>query len=377
MSRHLSTRLYFSSIASLLFLLFLATFVTGCFRYTPSRRELISSGKTEVAGPETFAEYQKNLRKRLDELLAQRSALLEPSSQGNYQIGKGDLLRVDVFGFPDLSGECLVNEVGEISLPLVGEVHALGTPLHQFQTELTVRFRRFVKQPNLRISVVQYNSQRVSVVGEVVKPGSYPLKRSGYLLTELLSDVGGVREGGGSRIYLIPAMDDQARSRLSANEAPAVASSATSLNGTGVEIDLEQLVGTLDKPPLPLALKNGDTLIVPEAGQFRVDGEVEKPGSFPVTRRTSALGAIAAAGGFTYAANVNEVEVIRDIGAGKKASMTVDLEQVAFHGATDVSLHDGDVVIVPSSPGRFKARQMVEAFRTILRGGVSGSVRYQ
>ena len=94
-------------------------------------------------------------------------------------------------------------------------------------------------------------------------------------------------------------------------------------------------------------------------------------------RGTSTLSAIAAAGGFTYVANVNEVEVIRDIGQGKKASLTLDMEKIAFSGAQDEPLREGDVVIVPSAPGRFRARQVVETFRSIMRGGVSGSIKYQ
>jgi polysaccharide export outer membrane protein len=286
---------------------------------------------------------------------------------------------VYVFGFSEHSGEAAVNEAGAISLPLVGVVSVEGKPVEQVQRELTALFMKYIRHPKIRLTVNQYNSQRVSVVGAVVRPGLYPLKHVGYLLTELLAEVGGVKDNGGNRLYIIPAQGNEAwAGAQSTGSAPGGATAqAPRGRSAGVEIDLEELVGTLDRPPILLPLVAGDTVIIPEAGQFRVNGEVENPGSFPVSRRTSALAAVAAAGGFTYAANVNEVEVIRDIGGGKKASKTIDLEQVAFRGASDIGLRDGDVVLVPSAPGRFRARQVVEAFRSVFRGGVTGSVRYQ
>ncbi len=350
----------------------------ACHRYTPSRSEVEQDGKSLIAGSEEFDSHQKKLRDRLDNLMKERQSLLQNRSDRAYEIGTGDVLKIDVFGFSEHSGEAAVPENGSISLPLVGEVDARGKTVERLQAELTVRFMRYIRSPKIRVSVNQYNSQRVSIVGSVVKPGLYPLKHVGYLLTELLAEVGGVKENGANRIYIIPATGSETWTQSGAAGAPdgTVASKITPQSG-GVEIDLEELNGTLDKAPILIPLLSGDTIVVPEAGQFRVAGEVEAPGSFPVSRKTSSLSAVAAAGGFTYAANVNEVEVIRDIGSGKKAAKTIDLEQVAFQGGADVALREGDVVLVPSAPSRFRARQVVDAFRSILRGGVTGSIRYQ
>ena len=363
----------------------LCLLITGCFRYTPSRSELESEGESQVAGADAFESYQTRLRNRLSTLVAERAALVGPHSEQSYRIGASDVLKIDVFGFSELSGEMEVNENGMITLPLVGAIQAATRTVAELNTDLTAQYARFVRNPKVRLTVDRYNAHRVSVVGSVVKPGFYPLKNSGYLLTELLAEVGGTKDNAGNRLYLIPARSGQPSGIApSAAEATTAAPTTTepapvvgANGGAGVEIDLEELTGTLERAPLLIPLLPGDTIIVPEAGQFRVDGEVERPGSFPVSRRTSSLSAIAAAGGFTYAANVNEVEVIRDIGGGQKAALTVDLEKIAFHGMQDISLRDGDVVIVPSAAGRFRARQVVETFRSIMRGGVTGSIRYQ
>lgn len=355
-----------------LLLLLIPAFIS-CFRYTPSRREMTENKEqTKIAGPEAFKAYQDDLNARLTNLLKERASYVGGSSEvGAYKIGVRDVLKVDVFGFSDLSGESEVDANGMISLPLVGAVKAEGLTPTELQTDLTNKFRRYVKKPIMRLTVNSYNAYKASVVGAIVKPGLVPLKRPGYPLTELLSEAGGLRDNAGTRIFLIPSRSD------SNNLQAQIAGVSAESNPAGVEIALDQLVGTLERPPITVPILPGDTIIVPEAGQFRVDGEVERPGAFPVTKNVSTLSALASAGGPTYAANVNEIEVIRDFGSGKKASVTVNLEKVAFYGEPDISLRDGDVVIVPSTPGRFRARQLVEGIRTILRGGVTGSIRYQ
>jgi protein involved in polysaccharide export with SLBB domain len=80
------------------------------------------------------------------------------------------------------------------------------------------------------------------------------------------------------------------------------------------------------------------------------------------------IGAIAAAKGFTYSADVNNVEVIRDVGAGRKALVALDLEEVGLRGGRDIRLRNGDLVRVPSHSSRFFKRQVVETINGIFNG---------
>jgi hypothetical protein len=141
-----------------------------------------------------------------------------------------------------------------------------------------------------------------------------------------------------------------------------------SIPNSGIEIEIEDLFGTTDKGPLLIPLVPGDTIIVPEAGTYEVDGEVTTPGSFRLTGRTSVIGAIASAKGFNYSADVNNVELIRDIGSGEKALITLDLELVGLRGARDVRLRNGDLVRVPSHSTRFFKRQIVETINGLFNG---------
>jgi hypothetical protein len=189
-------------------------------------------------------------------------------------------------------------------------------------------------------------------------------------LTEVLSDAGGRTPNASSRIILLPAprITEHAVEASTAMPQVSFVSTQDSADSFGIEVDIEELTGGVNQRPLLIPLLPGDTVIVPEAGTYEVDGEVTQPGSFKLTSRTSVIGAIAAARGLTYAAAVNNVEVIRDTGNGKKALITLDLEEVGLRGGQDVRLRSGDLVRVPSEPGRFFRRQIVQTINGLFNG---------
>lgn len=349
-----------SKPSSLLLSLFCALFLNGCLRYTPPRSEI---KEQEKAGQETasqfgsqddFLAHEKRLEERLESLISERGAM---DGQGGYRLGAGDTLSFEVYGFNNLSGEIEIAPDGIATFPMIGDVRASGRSLADFREDVTARVRRYVKNPRVRLAMKNFEASKVSVIGEVAKPGSYPLKREGLLVSELLAEAGGRTQKAGNRIVVIPSAKSVDRVNNS---------------GYGVEIDLEDITGTVDKAPMMIPLAAGDTIMVPEAGKFEVDGEVIQPGSFTLSNRTSVLGAIASAGGLSYSAKADEVEVIREIGSGKKAVMSINIEDVALRGHSDIRLRDGDIIRVPSDSGRFTRRQIVETINSVFRGvGVS------
>ena len=363
-------------LPAILLLITIAVSALGCLRYTPSREELeekygdAAGPQSAIGGEMEFAAYEEGLNARLENLIAERAYLLSAGSEGGYPVGPGDVVDVDVYGFGDLKASSEVSPNGILSLPLVGEVNVLGKGVPQIQRELRGRYARFIKSPNVDVSLKTYQANRVSVIGEVSKPGVYPLRRPGQLITEFISEAGGKSQNASSRVILLPAP------RILPNQsgmAPGgmqvqLASAGPGTSQMGVEIDLEQLLGRVDQPPLLIPMLSGDTIVVPEAGTFEIDGEVSKPGSYKLASRQSVIGAVAAAGGFSYSADVNSVEVIREIGGGNKAAVTLDLEEIGLRGARDIRLRNGDLVRVPSEPGRFFRRQIVETLNGVFNG---------
>lgn len=363
-------------VTAILALLLASGSLVSCLRYTPSRQELEEKYEGtlpvegRMGGELEFTEYEASLEARLDDFLAQRAHLLHSSPQAGYSVGPGDLVEVDVYGFEDLHAAGEVSPQGTLALPLVGEARVQGKSVDQIKRELRSRYSRFIRSPSIDVSLKDYHSSRVSVIGEVAKPGVYPLRFPGQLLTEFLSEAGGRTQGAGGRIIILPApriLNDN--TPYQANS-PSVRLASTGAEGpqAGVEVDVERLVGQGGQPPLLIPMQRGDTVVVPEAGMYEVDGEVQKPGSYRLASRTSVIGAVAAAAGFTYSANVHEVEVIREIGGGRKAAITLDLEEIGLRGARDVRLRNGDLVRVPSEPGRFFRRQVVETLNGLFNG---------
>ncbi|HEX2082237.1 MAG TPA: polysaccharide biosynthesis/export family protein [Xanthomonadaceae bacterium] len=93
-----------------------------------------------------------------------------------YRIGPGDLLKVQVFQVEDLDRDVRVDNAGRVSLPLIGSVQAAGLSVAQLQDQVAARYReRYLRDPQVTVSLQESPAQRVTVGGEVTEPGVYPM----------------------------------------------------------------------------------------------------------------------------------------------------------------------------------------------------------
>jgi polysaccharide biosynthesis/export protein len=119
-----------------------------------------------------------------------RTAHTAATNDANYVIGPQDVLDIDVWKESELSRSVPVRPDGKISLPLLNDVQASGLTPTQLATEITERLKKFVTDPQVTVIVTQINSQRVYVLGEVSRPGAYPLL-PGMNVLQALSAAGG------------------------------------------------------------------------------------------------------------------------------------------------------------------------------------------
>nr|MBP9839098.1 SLBB domain-containing protein [Pseudomonadota bacterium] len=285
-----------------------------------------------------------------------------------------DLIEIQVYDVPQLSATERVGLDGKLNLPLIGPQDVAGLTEDELRVLLTREYDQYVKFPKVSIAIKEYQAHRVFVMGAVSKPGVYPLKRKGYLLLEVLSEAGGRTESAGAKITIIPKLAEANPNNNINLKSPEELQAIKQNNPNVIELDLDNSIGSNDNQ-LMLPLMAGDTVIIADQGTVQVDGEILKPGSYKLSPRTTVSGAIAAAGGLTYSANVNSVELIRDFGAGKKATTSLDLEKIALRGDSDLKLRDGDLIRIPSDSGRFKTRQAVEIINSFFRVGVSSTVK--
>jgi polysaccharide export outer membrane protein len=125
--------------------------------------------------------------------LAAKPAVRGSSASAGYVIGPADVLRITVWKEPELTGDVTVRLDGMITVPLLGDVQAAGRGPSQLAASLLTEFTRFVESPRVTVSVTQATSARVYVVGQMMKPGEFPLSGRMTVL-KALALAGGFKE---------------------------------------------------------------------------------------------------------------------------------------------------------------------------------------
>jgi polysaccharide biosynthesis/export protein len=111
----------------------------------------------------------------------------------NYVIGNEDVLAISVWKEPELTKSIPVRSDGKISLPLVGELQATGkTPL-QLEQDITQKLKSFITAPEVNVTVEKVNSKKFNILGEINKPGSYPLTATTTIM-DAIATAGGLRD---------------------------------------------------------------------------------------------------------------------------------------------------------------------------------------
>ena len=197
------------------------------------------------------------------------------AAPSDYKVGPGDLVKITVYGAPDMSTEVRVAESGGITCPLIGSVQVAGLSTGEMEKLLAARYvdGGFLRQPQIAVLIMEFMSQKISVLGHVTKPGQYPQRGSANVLG-LIAEAGGIDF------------------KTAADRA-----TLTRADGTHAEIDLEKLFD--GDPSQNLAVGGGDRIYIPKADQFYVYGQVQKPGQYKLERGMTVSRAISASGGLT------------------------------------------------------------------------------
>ena len=133
---------------------------------------------------------------------------------GSFVIGNDDLLAINVWKEPDISRSIPVRSDGRISLPLVGEVQAAGrTPL-QLEQDISTKLQSYIAQPEVTVMVQEIHSQKFNILGQVTKPGSYPLEAATTVL-DAIAAAGGFRDFANKKgIYILRQNSGGGQSRI-------------------------------------------------------------------------------------------------------------------------------------------------------------------
>lgn len=245
-------------------------------------------------------------------------------SAGNYVIGARDVLTIQVFD-TDLSGKYAVEADGSFSFPLIGRLQAGGRTLREFEEDLRKKLADgYYRNPQVSVTVDQYRSQQIFVMGEVRAPGPVPLTGD-MTLVEALARAGSTLPGSAGEVVVV-----RPPQKTDAPLLPLQNGAAEIFRASIRDLEAGQLKQNIQ-------LQDGDTLYVPRAESVYVFGEVRNPNVYPIQKEMTVLQALALAGGTTEHAATNRIKIVRVI-AGEKKEIKVKL--------TDI-VRAGDTIIVP------------------------------
>ena len=274
--------------------------------------------------------------------MAQQSSAAAPNPVPPLRIGSGDLIEVSMFENPDLSGRYRVDEMGDITVPLIGPVHVAGMTADEAATKIEQLYVEgqilLPANSHATVFISEYATQGITINGEVKTPGVYPALGV-HKLNDLIAAAGGITPFAASHV-VITHKDDPG-------------------NPTTIEYNPTAL-----KPIIPdVQIFPGDSILIPRAGVVYVAGNVARPGVYVLDGRRSLTveAAMALSGGGGKASAMKRVQLVRTLDDGRKEAITIPVNLIYKGQAPDVALIDGDILYVPTSNAKLATEQAIQA----------------
>jgi polysaccharide export outer membrane protein len=261
-------------------------------------------------------------------------------------IGNGDLIEVSLYGTPDFKSDVRVSPAGEITLPMLGAVAVGGLSVEQAAKliEKKLTEKGLFNDPHITVFEKEYATQGISMLGEVQKPGIYPLLGSRNLY-DAISAAGGTTPKAGNYALITHRNDPQHSVRVPLS--------------TGAPESMENNV----------SVGPGDTILVSKAGLVYVVGDVHQPGGFVMEngKNMTVLQAIALAQGTNPNAALDSARLIRKT-KGEPEDIPISLKKMLAAKVPDMPLQADDVVFVPGSAGKSAMKRGAEAILQMATG---------
>ena len=275
----------------------------------------------------------------------------EPPANEEYSLGAGDEITLDSPGRPELSGKHTVGPDGRITLPIAGDVHVADLSRAEAGKAIETALASFYSAPNVTVKIDKYSSNRVRVLGYVQHPGEILFEETPTLLDAI------------SRAGLMTGPVNKEGVATSGNSIPETCTIYRG-NDTFVQVKLRELLMGGD-PLANLRLRRNDIIYVPTPDDSYVSvlGEVARPGRVALSSQMTLASVLSEAGCCVESAGMSpNIHIIqqstnKDVVISYKKLMTLG-------GASEITLHSGDVIEVPKS-GFFKATYILQRISPI------------
>ena len=248
-----------------------------------------------------------------------------PAKNPSYIVGPDDVLAIRVFDEPQLSDKFVVDADGSITYNLLGRLNVGGKSLREIEELITKRLADgFLNRPRVSVEVASFRSRSIFVLGEVRTPGKYTID-SEVTLLEVIANAGSLTATAGDSIIVRRQRDPNAP----------VTGPVLPGQDTGIDImrisysDLRE-----GKLATNIVLQDGDTLIVPEAERFYINGYVRTPGSYVVKPGLTVQQAISLAGGLTERGSTRRLKIVRKDKNGREVEIDAKTTDIVLPNDT-------------------------------------------
>ncbi|HYM00624.1 MAG TPA: polysaccharide biosynthesis/export family protein [Blastocatellia bacterium] len=287
------------------------------------------------------------------------------ASSDDYLIEPSDVLDVHIEDAPELCRKVVVASDGSFPLPYVNTVVAKGKTTVQLEKEIAGRLKgRYLKDPQVTVSVLQYNSRTFFIQGAVRGPGPYTIRGKATML-KLITIAGGLLENHGSSAFIIREINDE----NSEEKAPTVVGADRGRGGSAgsdgqtvskgketperqvLKVDINALFrGDFSQDAV---IEPGDIVNIPASDIFFIVGEVKKAGTFPLRDGISLQQAISMAEGLTQRAAGGSAMIFRiDPLTRKRQEIKVDIASILRGKAEDMPVMANDTIVIPNSKSK-------------------------
>jgi len=276
------------------------------------------------------------------------------------KIGPNDLVAVSVYGAQELTRTVRVGSEGSIRLPMLRQrIRAEGKLPGELETEIAeaLTAERILVDPIVTVTVVEYFSRPITVVGAVRRPVTFQAYGTVTLMDALARSEGLNHEAGPEILVSRTQPGEDGRT-----------------NTLVQRIVVKALIDAAD-PELNVRLYGGEEIRVPEAGKVFVVGNVKKPGAYPVqdVSDTTVLKILALAEGLMPFAAKQAFVYRREAGTVSKNEISIELQKIVERRAPDVHLQTNDILYIPDNKGRrmtITALERIAGFGTSTASGV-------
>jgi polysaccharide biosynthesis/export protein len=279
-----------------------------------------------------------------------------------YVLGPGDELTIWALGVPEISDKPLkVGPGGVLDLPIAGRLDVAGLTVENLRLALIQRLKAYVVEPAVSISISDFKSQPVSVLGAVRTPGVFQVQGRKTVM-EMISMAGGFSPDAGRSIKIVR--------RLENGRLPVLNATDDATGGYSVaEVSLPRLMeGKNPEQNIPVLAH--DVITVPMSQMVYVMGEVTKPGGYVLSEREalSVLQALSLAGGMTRTAAPKQAVILRASASSKdRQEIQIPLHKVLAGKAEDIAMRPEDILLIPNNVAK---NISVKAIETAVQLGV-------